>query len=112
MPDDRPNGHVHDFGRRGAAMHFLSHPMPAVLRLYDRFVKKIREIVDMSICTQNHVAAAAAIAAIRSTFRHKFLPPKTHATPPAVSSLRKNLDPIDKHFIGDVKALKGQKHQI
>jgi hypothetical protein len=60
----------------------------------------------MSICTQNHVAATAAVAAIRSTFRHEFLPPKTHATSPAVSGLRKNLDPIDKHFIGDVKPLK------
>src|SRR5436189_6475513 len=100
MPDDRPNGHVHDFGRRGAAMHFLSHPMPAVLRLYDRFVKKIREIVDMSICTQNHVTAAPAIAAIRSSFRHKFLAPKTHATSPAVSSFLTNLDRIGHHSIG------------
>jgi hypothetical protein len=56
----------------------------------------------MSICTQNHVAAAApSPPSVHLSAR--ISPPKTHATPPAVSSLRKNLDPIDKHFIGDVK---------
>ena len=78
-------------------MHFLTLTVPAGFRFDDRLVKKTREIVHMSICPKNNVAAAAAIAAVRSAFRHKFFAPKTDAAAPAVARLRKNFDSIDKH---------------
>ena len=87
-------------------MHFLSLTMPAIFRFDDRLVKKIREIVYVSICPKNNVAAPAAIAAIRSAFRHKFLPPKTDAAAAAIARLRKNFDSIDKHD-ENVKAFNG-----
>ena len=51
----------------------------------------------MSIRTQNHVAAPAAIAAVRSPLWDKFLSPKTDATAPSVAGLSEDLDPIDEH---------------
>ena len=78
-------------------MHFLSLTMPAVFRFDDRLVKKIRQIIYVSICAENNVAAPAAIAAVRSALRHKLLTPKTDTAPPAIARLRKNFDSIDKH---------------
>jgi hypothetical protein len=60
----------------------------------------------MPIRPQNDVAAASAIAAIRSTFGHKFLPPKTHASTAAFAGLRKYFDSIDEHFLREVESLK------
>jgi hypothetical protein len=51
----------------------------------------------MPVCAQDHVAAAAAVTAIRSTFRHKFFSPKTHAPPSTFPCLDKDFDPINKH---------------
>ncbi len=78
-------------------MHFLTLTVPAGFRFDERLVKKTREIVHMSIRPKNNVAAAAAIAAVRSAFRHKFLAPKTDATAPTVARLRESFDSIDKH---------------
>src|SRR5205085_117827 len=66
--------------------------------LDDWLVKKIRKIVRVNIGAQDHVAAAAAIAAIRAAPRHKFLAPETDAAPPAVPGLGKNFYSIDKHL--------------
>ena len=79
-------------------MHFFSHAVSAVLRFDNRLVKKMREIIDMPIRAQNYVAAASAIPAIWSAFRHKFLAPKTHAPTPPIARLRKHFDSIDEHF--------------
>jgi Asp/Glu/hydantoin racemase len=57
-------------------MHFLSHSVSAVLCFDDRLVEKVREIIDVPICAENHLAAAPAVTTVGSTFRHKFLPPK------------------------------------
>ncbi len=51
----------------------------------------------MPIRSQNHIATAPAVTAIRSALRHKFLAPKTDATAAAISSLRENFDSIDEH---------------
>jgi hypothetical protein len=59
----------------------------------------------MPIRAQNHVAAAPAIPAIWSAFRHKFLAPKTHAPTAAIARLRKHFDSIDEHVSGEVKVL-------
>jgi hypothetical protein len=48
----------------------------AAFRLNDRFVEKVREIIDVPIRAENHIAAAPAVTTVGSTFRHKFLPPK------------------------------------
>jgi len=50
------------------------------------------------IRAQNDLAAATAVAAIGSAFRHKFLPPKADRPAPTAARLRKNFDPIDKHY--------------
>ena len=86
-------------------MHFLALPVAAVPGLDEGLIKKIREIIDMPIRSQNHVPAASAITAIRSAFRHKFLPSKTHAPTAAIARLRKHFDSIDEHVSGEVKAL-------
>src|SRR6476659_5394769 len=86
-------------------MHLLPLPVRAVLCLDDRLVEKIREIIDVNIRAENHVAAAAAIAAIGSAFRHEFLAPKTHTTAPAVPSLGQNFDPIDEHKLNLAPAI-------
>jgi len=57
-------------------VHFLSHSVTATFRLDDRFVEKVREVIDVPICAENHIAAAPAVTTVGSTFRHKFLPPK------------------------------------
>src|SRR3984893_3444526 len=51
----------------------------------------------MSIRAQNYVAAAPAVTAVGSAFRHEFLAPKTHTASPAIAGLRKNFYPIDEH---------------
>src|SRR5438045_1989571 len=71
--------------------------MSAVLRFNDRLVKKIREIIDMPIPPQNHIATASAIAAMRPAFRHNFLPPKTRAPTAIDSRLLKNFDSLNEH---------------
>ena len=81
-------------------MHFLSHSVATAFRLDDRLVKKVREIIDVPVGEQNHVAAASAIAAIRSTFRHIFLAPEADAAAPAAAGLSKDFDAIDKHDFG------------
>src|ERR1700719_1489143 len=102
-PNNRSHRHLHDLGRRRSTMHLLPHPVAAIFRFDDRLIKKAPKIIDVLIGTQNHVAAAAAVAAIRSAFRHKFLPPKTHTTTLAIAGLRKDFDSIDKHSLEDVK---------
>jgi hypothetical protein len=86
-------------------VHFFSHAVLAVLRFDNRLVEKMREIINMSICPQDHVAAAPAIPAIWSALRHKFLAPKTHASTAAIARLRKHFDSIDEHVSGEVEAL-------
>src|SRR5437870_13275153 len=86
-------------------MHFLSHSVSAVLCFDDRLVEKVRETVNMPIRAQNDVAAATAVSAIGSTFRHKFLPPKAHRPAPATARLHKNFDPTDNHSSFPVKHL-------
>ena len=51
----------------------------------------------MHVGAQDHVAAAAAIAAIRAAARDKFFAPETDAAPSAVPGLGKNFYSIDKH---------------
>src|ERR1700675_3414103 len=80
-------------------MHFLAHSIAAAFRLDEGLVEKVREIINVPVRAQNHIAAATAIAAIGSAFRHKFLPPKTGRATTATARLRKNFDPIDKHFL-------------
>ena len=58
-------------------MLFLSHSVGAAFPLDERFIEKVGEIIRVPIRAQNDIAAATAIAAIGSAFRHKFLPPKT-----------------------------------
>ena len=103
-PHKRSHRHLHDLGRRRSTMHLLPHPVAAIFRFDNRLIKKTREIIDVLIRTQNNIAAATAVAAIRSAFRHKFLPPKTHTTTPAITGLRKDFDSIDKHSLEDVKS--------
>src|SRR6266566_4764306 len=96
-PDDCANWNLHNLVRARASRHLFSHSVPAVPCLNDRLVKKIREIINMPVRLQNHVAAASAISAVGPAFRHKFLPPKTDGAAPALSRLCKSFDPIDKH---------------
>jgi hypothetical protein len=84
-------------------MHFLALPVAGVPGLDEGLIKKTREIIDMPIRSQNHVTAASAITAIRSAFRHKLLPAKTHAATPAIARLRKHFDSIDEHVSGEPK---------
>src|SRR5947207_3621369 len=96
-PNHRPHRNLHDFVRAGATAHFLSHPVPAVLRLNQRLVEKICEVIDVPVRSQNHVTTTPSIAAVWPAFRHKFFSPKTDAPAPPFSRLRKNFYPIDEH---------------
>jgi hypothetical protein len=93
----RSNRYLHNLVRRRSSEHFLPHTVAAALCLDNRFVKKVCEIVDVRISFQNDIAAAPAIAAVRTAFRHKFLPPETDGPAAAVSGLGKNFDSIDEH---------------
>ena len=79
-------------------MHLFPHAVPARFRLDDRLVEQIRQIIGMHVGAQDHIAAAAAIAAIGPAARDKFLAPETDAPAPAVTGLGENFDSIDKHF--------------
>ena len=72
-------------------MHLLSHPMRAVLRLDQRLIKQTRQIVRVLVRAQDDVAAFAAVAAVGTASRHKFLAAKTDATTPAITGLRETL---------------------
>ena len=87
-------------------MHLLPHSVPAVLRLENRLVEQAREIIDMHVGPENHVAAAAAIAAIRPTLRHELFATKTYAATATVAGLGLNFDSIDKHGAEESEALK------
>src|SRR6266516_6360675 len=63
-PNNRPNWHPDDFVGSSTTSHFLSHPVAAVLRLDDRFIKQIREIINMPIGPYNDVATPTPVAAI------------------------------------------------
>jgi hypothetical protein len=79
-------------------MHLFAHSVTAAFPLDDGLVEKVREIINVAVRAENHVAAAPAVSAIRSTFRHKFLSPKTDRAAAATARLRKNFDSIDKHY--------------
>jgi hypothetical protein len=95
--DHRSYRYFHDLRDRAFPVHLLPLPVLTVFCLDDRLVEKVREIIDVNIGVQNHVAAAAAVSTIGSTFRHKFLAAKANATAPAISRLGENFNPIDKH---------------
>ena len=78
-------------------MHFLALPMAAVFCFRDRLVKQSRKIIRVRISAKNNVAAASAITAIWSTFWHKFLAPKAHATTSPIAGLRDNFYAVNKH---------------
>src|SRR5205814_5355869 len=76
-PNNRPHRNLYDFVRARAAAHFFSHPVPAVFRLDQGFIEKIGEIIDMSIGLKFYVNTVSTIAAVRATFRTKFIPLST-----------------------------------
>jgi hypothetical protein len=71
--------------------------MAAVASFNDRLVEEISEVIDVTVGSEDHVAATSAVAAIGPAFRHKFLAAKTGAPTPAISRLRENFDPINEH---------------
>ena len=77
--------------------HHFEARNSSFFRLQKGLIKQGRQIIGMLISVQNHIAAAAAIAAIGSAPWHKFLSTKTHATATTVPALSKNSYPIDKH---------------
>jgi hypothetical protein len=79
-------------------VHFLSHSVTTAFRFDEWLVEKVGEIIDVPVCAENHISAAATVAAIRSTSRHEFLSPKTDRAAATASSLHKNFDSIDKHY--------------
>src|SRR5215467_1600528 len=111
-PNNRPHRNLRNFVRPCTPAHFLPHAMAAVLRLDDRLVEKIRQIIDVPVRTQDHVTATAAIAAIGPAFRHEFLPSKAGAPTPPFSSLCKNFHPIDEHGSALVTSLTVQAVMI
>src|SRR5207249_10656659 len=80
LVNDSPEWHFHNFVGTCAACNFLPHAVPAVFRLDDRLVKKIRYIIDVSIRSQDDVAAESAVAAIEAALRHNFFSLTTHTT--------------------------------
>jgi hypothetical protein len=54
----------------------------------------------VDIGAENHVPAAATVAAIRAATRHEFFAAETDAAPPAITRLGKNFYAIDKHTGG------------
>src|SRR5437870_2141473 len=45
--NDRPNRYLHDFIWRRASIHILALPMTSAFRLDDRFVEKVRKVIDV-----------------------------------------------------------------
>ena len=95
--NDRSHRHLHHFRSCTAAMFFLPLPVRSALRLDDRLIEQSGKIIGMDIGPENHVAAAAAVATIRSALRDKFLPPETYRPAPPIPGLGKNFYSIDKH---------------
>ena len=95
----RPHRHIDDSVDACAPGHFFPFAVPSVFRFDERLVEEVREIIDMPIRPEDHVAAASAIAAIRSTFGNEFLPPKTDGPASARPCLCKNFNSIKKHLL-------------
>src|ERR1044071_622555 len=92
-----PDRHFNYFRPGCAAVLLLTLAVSAAPGLDDRLVEKIRQIIGVGIGAENHIPAAATIAAIRAPSWNEFFAPKTDATPPTVTSLGKNSYAIDKH---------------
>src|SRR5262249_23230550 len=107
-PNNRADRNFHDLIRAGASGHLLAFAVAAVFRLDDRLIEKIGKVIHVAIRTQDHIAATSTIATVRSAFRHKLLPSKTHATASALSSLGKNFDPIYEHGAVNVPLAPGR----
>src|SRR3954463_3374318 len=56
--NDRPYRHLHDLWAGTTTMHLFPLPVLAVLRLDDRLVEEIGQVIDVNIGPKNHVAAA------------------------------------------------------
>src|SRR5262245_9280955 len=82
-------------------MHLFPATVAAIFRLNNRFIEKVGQMVGMLISPQNNIAAESAITAVGPAFGDEFFPPKTDASPSTLSGLRKNLNTIDKHPLGN-----------
>src|SRR6516162_320937 len=85
LVDLRAGRHLqHDIGA-ARAVAVLAHPAAAVLRLEMLLVAVIDERVEPVDRLYDHVAALAAVAAVRAAELDEFLAPERHAAVPAVA---------------------------
>ena len=83
--------------------------MPAALGDVFRVIAQVQQRVERSIRDHPNIAAASAIAAGRTTARHKLLPTKSRYAVSAVAALNTNLCAINKHLRKQSKATPGAK---
>ena len=93
----RPHRHAQlDVGTVGAVLAAPAARLPA-RGLEDPLRAEGREIAEVGIGDQDHVAAAAAVAAVGTTLRHVLLAAKAEAAVPAAARNHLDLRPIVKH---------------
>ncbi|MCG3120104.1 MAG: hypothetical protein ALAOOOJD_02724 [bacterium] len=118
LGDDHALIFVHEIGKHRAGLrlfhhgsrrhveHHLSAAVPGFIRAFAVFAAfgakmfahlKILQRAHAAIDCDDHIAAFAAIAAVRAAFGHKFLAPETHTAAAAAAGFYVNFGVIDKH---------------
>jgi hypothetical protein len=97
--DQRPHRHPDVFRLCAPAVEVLAQAVAAIGAPDNRLVEEGGQVIRMGIGNQDDIAAASAIAAIRSPLRDKFLAQEGDAAVPAFAGFHVYLDLIDEHLI-------------
>ena len=98
LPHERPAGDLDDQVFSRGTIHAFAQAHGAVLCNQARLIILRDEIVKVVVGFQDHLAAAAAVAAAGSSLGTILLALERHATLAAMAGARVNLDLVNKHF--------------
>ena len=97
IPDQRTERNTENQVLPAFSVHFVAFSVFAVLR--HKFVTEpqIRQCIEVGIHLNDHVAALAAVPAVRSACRNIFFPMERHGTISAIAGFDINFCGINKH---------------
>ena len=96
VPDDGTPGHLDIQGLPVLAVAALALAVGAVARHVFAFIPKVHQRGHIIIHSENHVAAATAVAPVRAAGRHVLLSVEGHRPIPALAGVDADAGLIDK----------------
>ena len=82
------------------AVHELAHAVPAAIGLVAPAAPEGLQVAQGVVAAQQHVAAAAAVTAVRAALGHAGLTPERHRAVTAASGFDFDTCAISQHFAG------------